>query len=46
MAQFVLLVIGGCLLMIAGESELPIRSMVGSALLSKAMMLKWGLPFG
>ena len=34
------------LLMIAGEFDLSIGSMIGFAGMSMAMMMKWGLPFG
>ena len=37
---------GACLLMIAGEFDLSIGSMIGFAGMSMAMMMKWGLPFG
>lgn len=37
---------GACLLMIAGEFDLSIGSMIGFAGMCMALMLKWGLPFG
>ncbi|HXV25785.1 MAG TPA: ABC transporter permease [Alphaproteobacteria bacterium] len=45
-AQFGIIATGACLLMIAGEFDLSIGSMIGFAGMSMAMMLKWGLPFG
>lgn len=45
-SQFGIIAIGACLLMIAGEFDLSIGSMIGFAGMSMAMMLKWGLPFG
>ena len=45
-SQFGIIAIGACLLMIAGEYDLSIGSMIGFAGMSMAMMLKWGLPFG
>ena len=45
-AQFGIIAIGAALLMIAGEFDLSIGSMIGFAGMSMAMMLKWGLPFG
>ncbi len=45
-AQLGIIAIGACLLMIAGEFDLSIGSMIGFAGMSMAMMLKWGLPFG
>ena len=45
-AQLGIISIGACLLMIAGEFDLSIGSMIGFAGMSMAMMLKWGLPFG
>jgi simple sugar transport system permease protein len=45
-AQFGIIAIGACLLMIAGDFDLSIGSMIGFAGMSMAMMLKWGLPFG
>lgn len=37
---------GACLLMIAGEFDLSIGSMIGFSGMCMALMLKWGLPFG
>jgi len=45
-SQLGIIAIGACLLMIAGEFDLSIGSMIGFAGMSMAMMLKWGLPFG
>ena len=45
-AQFGILATGACLLMIAGEFDLSIGSMIGFAGMSMGLMLKWGLPFG
>lgn len=45
-SQFGIIATGACLLMIAGEYDLSIGSMIGFAGMSMAMMLKWGLPFG
>lgn len=45
-AQFGIIAIGASLLMIAGEFDLSIGSMIGFAGMSMAMMLRWGLPFG
>ena len=45
-AQFGIIATGACLLMIAGEFDLSIGSMIGFAGMSMALMLKWGLPFG
>lgn len=45
-SQFGIIAIGACLLMIAGEYDLSIGSMIGFAGMSMAVMLKWGLPFG
>jgi simple sugar transport system permease protein len=45
-AQFGIIATGAGLLMIAGEFDLSIGSMIGFAGMSMAMMLKWGLPFG
>jgi simple sugar transport system permease protein len=45
-AQFGIIATGASLLMIAGEIDLSIGSMIGVAGMSMAMMLKWGLPFG
>ncbi|MDE2912804.1 MAG: ABC transporter permease [Paracoccaceae bacterium] len=44
--QLGIIAIGACLLMIAGEFDLSIGSMIGFAGMSMAMMMKWGLPFG
>lgn len=45
-AQYGIIAIGASLLMIAGEFDLSIGSMIGFAGMSMAIMLKWGLPFG
>lgn len=45
-AQFGIIATGAALLMIAGEFDLSIGSMIGFAGMSMAMLLKWGLPFG
>jgi len=45
-AQFGIIATGAALLMIAGEFDLSIGSMIGFAGMSMALMLKWGLPFG
>ncbi len=45
-AQYGIIAIGATLLMIAGEFDLSIGSMIGFAGMSMALMLKWGLPFG
>jgi simple sugar transport system permease protein len=45
-AQFGIIATGACLLMIAGDFDLSIGSMIGFAGMAIAMMLKWGLPFG
>jgi simple sugar transport system permease protein len=45
-AQFGIIATGASLLMIAGEFDLSIGSMIGFAGMAMAMMLKWGLPFG
>jgi simple sugar transport system permease protein len=45
-AQFGIIATGACLLMIAGEFDLSIGSMIGFTGMAMAMMLKWGLPFG
>lgn len=45
-AQFGIIATGACLLMIAGDFDLSIGSMIGFAGMAMAMMLKWGLPFG
>ena len=42
-AQLGIIAIGACLLMIAGEFDLSIGSMIGFAGMSMALMLKWGL---
>ena len=45
-AQLGIITTGACLLMIAGEFDLSIGSMIGFTGMSIALMLKWGLPFG
>ena len=45
-SQFGIIATGACMLMIAGEFDLSIGSMIGFAGMAMAMMLKWGLPFG
>ncbi|MCP4382805.1 MAG: ABC transporter permease [Hyphomicrobiales bacterium] len=45
-SQFGIIATGAAVLMIAGEFDLSIGSMIGFAGMSLAMMLKWGLPFG
>jgi simple sugar transport system permease protein len=45
-AQFGIIATGAALLMIAGEFDLSIGSMIGFAGMCMAMLLKWGLPFG
>jgi len=45
-AQYGIIATGACLLMIAGDFDLSIGSMIGFSGMSMAMMLKWGLPFG
>lgn len=45
-AQYGIIATGAALLMIAGEFDLSIGSMIGFAGMSMAMMLKYGLPFG
>jgi simple sugar transport system permease protein len=45
-AQFGIIATGASLLMIAGEFDLSIGSMIGFTGMAMAMMLKWGLPFG
>ena len=45
-AQYGIIATGAAVLMIAGEFDLSIGSMIGFAGMSMAMMLKWGLPFG
>jgi simple sugar transport system permease protein len=45
-SQFGIIAIGAAMLMIAGEFDLSIGSMIGFAGMSMALMLKWGLPFG
>ncbi len=45
-AQYGIIAIGASLLMIAGEFDLSIGSMIGFAGMCMARMLKWGLPFG
>ena len=45
-AQYGIIATGAAMLMIAGEFDLSIGSMIGFAGMAMAMMLKWGLPFG
>ena len=45
-SQYGIIALGAAMLMIAGEFDLSIGSMIGFAGMSMAMMLKWGLPFG
>ncbi|MEL6564770.1 MAG: ABC transporter permease [Pseudomonadota bacterium] len=45
-AQYGIIAMGATLLMIAGEFDLSIGSMIGFAGMCMALMLKWGLPFG
>ncbi|MGX9357226.1 ABC transporter permease [Roseobacteraceae bacterium S113] len=45
-SQYGIIAIGAAMLMIAGEFDLSIGSMIGFAGMSMALMLKWGLPFG
>ncbi len=45
-AQFGIIATAACLLMIAGDFDLSIGSMIGFAGMSMAMMMKHGLPFG
>lgn len=45
-SQLGIISIGACMLMIAGEFDLSIGSMIGFTGMSMAMMMKWGLPFG
>jgi simple sugar transport system permease protein len=45
-AQYGIIATGASMLMIGGEFDLSIGSMIGFAGMSMAMMLKWGLPFG
>jgi len=45
-AQFGIIAVGASLLMIAGDFDLSIGSMIGFSGMSMAMMLKWGLPLG
>jgi simple sugar transport system permease protein len=45
-AQFGIIATGAALLMIAGEFDLSIGSMIGFAGMCMAMLLKFGLPFG
>ncbi|MEO1704793.1 MAG: ABC transporter permease, partial [Pseudomonadota bacterium] len=42
-AQYGIIATGAALLMIAGEFDLSIGSMIGFAGMSMALMLKWGL---
>jgi len=44
-AQFGIIAIAACLLMIAGEFDLSIGSMIGFAGMSMTVLLKWGMPF-
>jgi len=44
-AQFGIIAIAACLLMIAGEFDLSIGSMIGFAGMSMTVLLKWGVPF-
>lgn len=45
-SQYGIIAVGASLLMIAGDFDLSIGSMIGFAGMCMAMMLKWGLPFG
>lgn len=45
-SQFGIIALGAAMLMIAGEFDLSIGSMIGFAGMSMSLMLKWGLPFG
>ena len=45
-AQYGIIATGAAVLMIAGEFDLSIGSMIGFAGMAMSMMLKWGLPFG
>jgi simple sugar transport system permease protein len=45
-SQLGIIATGACLLMIAGEFDLSIGSMIGFAGMCMAMLMKWGLPFG
>jgi simple sugar transport system permease protein len=45
-AQFGIIAIGASLLMIAGEFDISIGSMIGFAGMSMTVLLKFGLPFG
>ena len=45
-SQYGIIAIGAAMLMIAGEFDLSIGSMIGFAGMCMALMLKWGLPFG
>ncbi len=45
-SQFGIIALGAAVLMIAGEFDLSIGSMIGFAGMSMSLMLKWGLPFG
>ncbi|MEO0635902.1 MAG: ABC transporter permease [Pseudomonadota bacterium] len=45
-SQYGIIAIGAAMLMIAGEFDLSIGSMIGVAGMSMALILKWGLPFG
>jgi len=44
--QLGIISIGACVLMISGEFDLSIGSMIGFSAMIMAMLLKWGLPFG
>lgn len=45
-AQYGIIATGACLLMIAGDVDLSIGSMIGFAGMCMGLMLRWGLPFG
>jgi simple sugar transport system permease protein len=45
-AQLGIIATGACLLMIAGEFDISIGSMIGFAGMAMAVLLKFGLPFG
>jgi simple sugar transport system permease protein len=45
-AQYGIIATGAAVLMIAGEFDLSIGSMIGFAGMAMSMMLKWSLPFG
>lgn len=44
--QLGIISIGACVLMISGEFDLSIGSMIGFSAMIMAILLKWGLPFG